>query len=655
MSVSDTAAETKLAELLEQALLRLERARPFAKSSYQSAVLDIARRTAAHPGGIERLYALIPRLDAAGIFVDSDWAHPNTLQPTLAANTLWHGDKQTATLEYLNELRFLAVVNGDMTLPDMTPEQARHFLAQVLALNLNVVFDAASEAERARESVFGVSLHQLYHYLAEQIGFENILERLIDEIWRILAQRPIQVDNVKAMIGQIATCVFNSSLDMGSAGWGADRLISALYAPTQGCREDPGLAVYAERLSLMDGNALSQEAGGFARAMHDTGLVSPYHPVFLRHIVEHNVELLPLALGLSSTGKESLLCYQELVYRLILEAVYPETTQAVYGLALLLERGILFAPPIAPALWRQISLPLSSATETSLTSVYGSALAPRVFLLAGLLNILGQPFGIGQGNNPTCQAARALSMWAYNDPDYLMQMVVWAVRDEELIMHFEGQPISSRAIDADLIRLPPSDVDPISLVLVPHLDRIYLEMGRRCAGRADDPHRWINPEFHGWWVGRGFQIAVDVPTGQLTHYPDFIREFLAIYHPYYNGNQPLIHPQPAGIAVTDSLARFVGWHAITITRVALDQERQMRVYFFNPNNDSGQDWGNGIQVSTQGFGERYGESSLPVEQFASRLYLFHFDPLERIMPETVPADMIVRIEAWGRESWGVGR
>ena len=59
------------------------------------------------------------------------------------------------------------------------------------------------------------------------------------------------------------------------------------------------------------------------------------------------------------------------------------------------------------------------------------------------MNILGQPLGVGQGNNPTCQSARALSMWAYNDPDYLLQMVAWAARDNEIIIHFEGKPVSS--------------------------------------------------------------------------------------------------------------------------------------------------------------------------------------------------------------------
>ncbi len=644
-----------LEELLEQAAGRLESARPFAKGSYQGAVLDVARRLAALPGGVEALYQRIGRLEQAGIFAGSDWAHPEILQPFLAANTLWHGDKQTAVLEYLSEIRFLAVASGDLLSSELTAEQAQHFLSQVLALNLNVLFGAATEAQRVRQSMPEAVVRNLYVYLAERIGYENILDRLIEEIWRILAQRPIQVDGVKAMISQIAACLFNPEIDLGGAGRGADRLISALYGPTQGCREDPGLQVYAERLASMDANALAQEAGGFARAMHDTGLVSPYHPVFLRHIVGRHDELLPQAFGLSSTGKDALLCFQDLVRSLIREAVSPETSQAVYGLALMLERGILYMPPIAPALWGQITLPISVANEEILTSVHGTAHPPRVFLLAGLLCVLGQPFGIGQGNNPTCQAARALSMWAYNEPDYLMQMLVWAARDDEVMMHFEGQTLSSKAIASDATRLPPRDVDPVSLVLVPHLDRIYMEMGRLCADRGQDPHIWVNPEFHGWWVGRGCRIAVDVASGKLADYDGFLRDFLAVYHPLYNGNRPLIHPQPAGIAVTDSLGRFVGWHAIAITRVALDQDGDMRVFFFNPNNDSGQDWGQGVRVSTHGRGERYGESSLPVEQFASRLYLFHFDTLEPRAPQSVPGELVQSVVERGKQSWAASR
>lgn len=234
-------------------------------------------------------------------------------------------------------------------------------------------------------------------------------------------------------------------------------------------------------------------------------------------------------------------------------------------------------------------------------------------------------------------------------------MIAWAARDDDLVMHFEGQRLSSRELAAEIAAPSPMDVDTVSAVLVPHLDRIYTAMGELCAEREDDPHRWINPEFHGWWVGRGFKLAVDLDSGQLKDYEEFVRYFYAYYHPLYNGNQPLIHPQPAGLAMTDSAARFVGWHAITILRVGLDQNGEMRTYFYNPNNDSGQDLGNGVQVSTEGVGERFGESSLPVIEFVSRLYIFHFDPLERAQPENVPEEAVNEVEMLARGSWAANR
>jgi hypothetical protein len=205
------------------------------------------------------------------------------------------------------------------------------------------------------------------------------------------------------------------------------------------------------------------------------------------------------------------------------------------------------------------------------------------------------------------------------------------------------------------VRSVPLDADPVSMLLVPHLDRIYAAMGRLCADRGEDPHRWINPEFHGWWVGREFVIAVDVATGALHHYEHFVRHFYAAYHPLYNGNQPIIHPQPAGLAVTDSSGDFVGWHAITLMRVALDQESAMRIYFYNPNNDGGQHWGHGVLVSTHGHGERYGESSLPFPELASRLYIFHDDPVDDSVNPPVPAEELHAVVAMAQASWAKDR
>ncbi|GGF19098.1 hypothetical protein GCM10007298_13950 [Williamsia phyllosphaerae] len=650
----DPALTSRLAQL-DHATAALRDAPSFTKNSKVRRVLDSLHRVLAQKGGCAAIRERAAELDGAGLFEGTDWSQPDILVPGFVGPSLRSGQNDTVVLEATSELRLVAIAAGEFTHPAISADDARRFLSQVLAMNLEVLFTPPSESERVRLGRTAYLIRDLFAYVAEQIGYDSVLDELVEEIWRILRQRPIQVEQVTSMVTRIAIYRDDPSVDLGNSGQGLDRLITALFGTTDSCREDPGVDVYRSRLENMDAGALQFEAGGFARAMHDTGLVSPYHATLVRFLVENNSYGLPEALGLSETGRISLQRYPELVHRLVLEAVHPETAQCLYGLALMLDRGILHQPPIVPSLWRQIALKLSPAVRERMTLAFGPSPDPASRLLGGLLSMLGQPLGVGQGDNPTCQSARALSMWAYNDPDYLLQMVVWAARDGEIVMHFEGQPLSSTDSVGGVATSDPIDLDPVSLLLVPHLDRIYAEMVRRCAGRPGDPHRWVNPEFHGWWAAREFHINVDVETGKLIDLDDFLRQFHASYHPAYNGDQPLIHPQPAGVAVTDSAARYVGWHAITILRVAADPDGVMRVYFFNPNNDSGQDWGDGVVVGTAGNGERAGEGSLPFDQFASRLYIFHADPLENGEPENVPAEDIDRIIGFIERSWGADR
>jgi len=644
----------KLVQRLDDAIAALDESRAFAKPGKLPRLFDTVRRVLLQPGGCLAVQERAEWLEKAGVFLGTDWAEPSILLPSLTTFSLQSPNADTVIIEALSELRLLAVARGEYLHETVSAEQAHHYLTQVLAINLNMLFGETGEAEREQGKLALVSRAVVQH-IAAKIGYEHVIDKLIEEIWRILQQRPIQVTSVRQMITQIALCRVDPNVDLGGAGQGAERLISSLYGPTQACREDPGIPVYEERLQSMDSGALQSEATGFARSMHDTGLVSPYHAAFVRFILEKQDSMLTEALGLSSTGRDCLLCYKDLVHELVAEGVFPETAQGLYGLALMLERGILYQPPVAPALWRQARLSICPEARERIQLAYGYQPQPKAWLIQGVLNMLGQPLGVGQGNNPTCQSARALSMWAYNDPDYLLQMVAWAARDNEIIMHFEGQPVSSVTSQGGVASEVTLDLDPVSLVVVPHLDRIYAEMGRLCVGRQGDPHQWVNPEFHGWSAGRGFRINVDVATGQLDDLETFLRHFYASYHPYYNGNQPLIHPQPAGVAVTDSAARFIGWHAITILRVTLDPDDVMRVYFFNPNNDSGQNWGDEVVVSTAGKGERFGEASLPFEQFASRLYIFHFDPLERGEPAEVGEEELERVIGRVHRSWGRDR
>lgn len=652
--VDDKTDASELIGRLDAALAASPVGKGLAETGYLDVVLEAAAGLLSTPGGIDALLARVPALEARSLFAGTDWDRPAVLVPAVGARTLRHGDITATVVEALSELRMLAIVRGEYDHPGVSAEHAEHFLTQVLARNLDLVTGGLSEAERNRPGGLGVGVQTLCRYLLDQLGYEDLISHLAVEVRRILGQGPIQVDNVKHMITQIAVCGGAAAPGEEGVADDASVLVAALFGPTPGCREDPGLEVYRERLTQMDEAGLLQEASAFAGAMHDTGLVSPYMPVLLRYLRTRWNALIPTALGLSATGDVALKCYFELMHTLIDEAVTPETSQAVWGLTTLLERGVLFMPALAPSLWRQIRLPLCEAAETRLATVLGTERPARVYLLAGVLTLLGRPLGVGQGSAPTCQSARALSMWAYNEPDRLLQMVAGAARDNEIQMRFEGETISSRNT-GEALAAPPVDVDPVSMVTVPHLDRVYIEMGRRSAGRGEDPHKWVNPEFHGNRVAQGFRIVVDVNTGHLQDHEGFVRAFYAAYHPYYNGNLPVIQPQPAGIAATDSIGRFLGWHAITIQRLMLGPDGEMRVYMFNPNNDSGQDWGQGIVTATHGHGELPGESSLLVPEFASRLYVFHYDPLEVGDPAQVPDAEVNRAMTLARESWAAGR
>jgi len=98
---------------------------------------------------------------------------------------------------------------------------------------------------------------------------------------------------------------------------------------------------------------------------------------------------------------------------------------------------------------------------------------------------------------------------------------------------------------------------------------------------------------------------------------------------------------------------MVGLHAISLLRVATDTEGVVRVYFFNPNGEDRQNWGQGIETQVDGFGEHAGESSLPFDDFATRIYAFHYDP-KLTSDAEVPEARVAAITERAKQSWGRG-
>ncbi len=279
-----------LVERLEDAITALDEAPDFSKATKVRRLYDTAKRIIQSEGGCELLERYIERIERAGLFKNTDYAQPQILVPSLSVHALKSPDADTVLIEALSDLRLLAVASGAYRHEAISAEQAHHHLTHILAVNLQMLFSVPSEAERETQGKLAQISRNLLQYLAQRIGYEYIIEQLIDEIWRILQQRPIQVDQIKQMVTQIAICQQNPDIDLGQSGHGADRLISSLYGATQASREDPGVAVYLSRLETMDAPTLQYEATGFARAMHDTRPVSCMaraKPVWCRPITQY--------------------------------------------------------------------------------------------------------------------------------------------------------------------------------------------------------------------------------------------------------------------------------------------------------------------------------------------------------------------------------
>jgi hypothetical protein len=139
----------------------------------------------------------------------------------------------------------------------------------------------------------------------------------------------------------------------------------------------------------------------------------------------------------------------------------------------------------------------------------------------------------------------------------------------------------------------------------------------------------------------------------IREFDDFIRTFYASFHPEYNGDNRLVYPVPLGIFITSSQGEFLGFHAISLLRVHQDPFNVWRAYFFNPNSEGRQDWGQGINPTVFENGEKPGESSLPFYQLAARIYAFHYNSIGiQDTKDHVPKEEIQRVRQLATSSWG---
>ncbi|MCA9669227.1 MAG: hypothetical protein KC503_26705 [Myxococcales bacterium] len=644
----------RLLSRLDAALEHLAEAKPFAKSIYQTDVFQIAEALMNAEGGLDALYSRAHRFDAAGVFEGGPWLDASKLQPPLVEGSL-KARGVYPVVETLSELRVLAIARGrvEAGATTMSREDAVEFLQDVMALNLEFIFPADTEEERISGGPHRASNIRLFGLIAREIGLRSLLADVVDEIEQISAQRPINCARLTRMV-DMATRIPADAVEPAVA----ERLqvfASAAHAPTPLSVELSDLAAYRQALKDCDAAKLDAEARMFADSINETGLVAPHHAVLVRRVCAQAPELLGVALGLGAQGRAELEAQQELVLRLCKVAILPATAQAIYGLAGVLKRAMLSRSEVAAGLQRLVSLDLQSDVRRTLLArrAHRDGVTANALLVAGALSVLGRPLGVGQGNNPTCQAARGISLWSQHAPGYLLEMLISAARDGLVEKDFEGERLKSSDIEHGLVLRLDTDLDPVSLVLVPHLDRLYSLMMKRVATRSEDGHKWVNPAFYGRWVPHGFaSVFADVAQTTVAEHDDFVRRFYATHHPAYNEGHDLMYPNPVGLCITNARGDYLGPHAVSLLRVGEDPHGALRVYFFNPNNEGRQDWGHGVRPSIRGNGESEGESSLPFHQMVTRLYAFHYNPYEEGDAFAVPPETLQEVEQAARGSWG---
>ncbi|WP_409302402.1 hypothetical protein [Peribacillus sp. SCS-155] len=578
----------------------------FQKDFCRKSLYAEALRLIGDEAGLQILFQHAPQLDQLGFF-EGPWKRTDKLQPPLVRGTIQAGGA-TAAAEVLSNLRFLAIALEQYQHGSISSRDAQNYLDQVIAENLDILYPAETEETRIEAKQRPHNTITLLRFIINRYSSSNVLDHINGKIQTLAVQRPIVTDTIEDLIvtGKHSRMLEETNPDF-------ERFEQALLYPTNIARQHADN--WHGNFSLMAEELLCREAERCCELMNETGLVSEYHASLLRYCNANKPAWIGKVLGINALGLKQLESHLPLMMELIEWSITRKTKQSLYGLARLLERDI-FTDRFTEAIKRiMLSKPCAEAERRlSALSRFQDQLPSRTLIVSGMVQVLGLPLGIGQGNNPTCQSTRALSYWSQINPEYLLDLYHSAIVNDSIAIPYENSMIQSDTLiknDMDeSIRM-----DPVSLVLLPHLDAVYAEMIKRTGFRGEDIHKWINPAFYGPKVMRGFT--------DIYHDTKFRDKFKK----YYNPLEPTYItelPQPAGILIYSTSGQPLGAHAVLIQRVAKDHAGQIRVYFYNPNNDSAQQWGEDICTSVAGNGELPGESSLLFSEFLYCVYAFHY-------------------------------
>lgn len=624
------------------------------RQELDAGILTEASRLLKTTDGIAWLYGNIERFVDSGLFLGTAWQEPDGLVPSLVKGTLCSGYPMVV-YESLNELRMLKLALDSYEGQPYPAEKALQFMQEAVIASFDLAFEEGGEESRYQLSSGTLKrLRLLFQFILERLPITRFKDKLIREVVEVSAHRPIVTHRLREML-ELIHRNYEVYRDDPS-----DEVLSlyfdAAFHPTRRSRETADLDAYKELIRSEDLDVLLEEGRTMADKMRRTGLVSRQHVALLQLLVLKAPGQALYALSLDEHGRAEFNRHQSFVIELLRDFAVQGNEDVVYGMSCMLNRNLFSRPAVLHALKKLLHSQLNTSVRQRLQGGRDTVIGPdaKQLVIGGVIRMLGQPLGVGQGLNPTCQSARGLSMWSQHSPGKLLNMLISAVVADKVEFRFQGELISStiysyeEAFDLDL--------DPVSVVLVPLLDNVYKQMMQRSQQLfpLQDPHVTVNPAFYGLWIPTGFKSCYNASLNAIQDYTGFVRTFYQVFHPDYNSGFRLVYPLPVGIFITTSQGEFLGFHAISLLRISKTPEGETRAYFFNPNNDGRQNWGQGIKPTVMDNGERYGESSLPFYQLLSRIYAYHYNAIEAGTTKdvAVPTEEIGKVEKLAKESWG---
>ncbi|WP_373395905.1 hypothetical protein V8V91_15080 [Algoriphagus halophilus] len=258
--------------------------------------------------------------------------------PFLVKGTLKHGHP-SSSFETLSELRMLRYAKGEDVHELLSAEDAQSFLEEVIVHNLEFALREPNEETRVQMSDRELKkAFNLFGFIMSEMDLNGVYGKLVDEVQMVCEQRPIRTQKARELISLVNRRFDTSGTTKKDK---AIRIyINALFAPSEGAKLQEGKEAYLEFLDQATETELASESLSMGEYMNATGLVSGYHALLLRFIVEKNPNLVPICLDLNDRGIAEWEKFHDMVSNLILETVSWDNCQCIYGLARMLGKNL---------------------------------------------------------------------------------------------------------------------------------------------------------------------------------------------------------------------------------------------------------------------------------------------------------------------------